>query len=185
VRPSFAAKARRVEAIGSLRQKLIYVLLQDGLQQMGLDAEFGGNDARHTRGPVQQRVAHGAGDFINRRIGGCDIKQPALAFIQCEALGFHLQGELRNLEAGEGRALGRRAASKWGTLRVRGFQQPGACLGDVPLAIGLVRSALCMVVSLTPRRRAASRVEGVSSAMAATSRRALVRVQEMISLSAP
>jgi hypothetical protein len=40
------------------------------------------------------------------------------------------------------------------------------------------------VVSLTPRRRAASRVEDVSSAMAATSRRALVGVQEMISLSA-
>jgi DNA-binding transcriptional MocR family regulator len=40
------------------------------------------------------------------------------------------------------------------------------------------RSALCMVVSLTPRRRAASRVEGVSSAMAATSRRASVRVQK-------
>jgi len=36
---------------------------------------------------------------------------------------------------------------------------------------------LCMVVSLTPRRRAASRVEGLSSAMAATSRRALVRIQ--------
>jgi hypothetical protein len=41
----------------------------------------------------------------------------------------------------------------------------------------LFQYALCMVVSLTPRRRAASRVEGVSSAMAATSRRALVRVQ--------
>jgi hypothetical protein len=82
VRLSLAADAGRVEAIGSLRQKLIDVLLQDGLQQMGLDAEFGGNDARHARGPVQQRVAHGAGDFVNRRIGGCDIEQPALAFIE-------------------------------------------------------------------------------------------------------
>jgi hypothetical protein len=41
---------------------------------------------------------------------------------------------LRDLDAGEGRALGRRAASEGGTLRVRGFQQPSACLGDVPLA---------------------------------------------------
>jgi hypothetical protein len=56
------------------------------LQQMGLDAEFGGNDAGHARGPIQQRVAHGAGDFINRRIGCRYIQQPALAFIQCEAL---------------------------------------------------------------------------------------------------
>ena len=46
VRLSLAADAGRVEAIGSLRQKLIDVLLQDGLQQMGFDAEFGGNDAR-------------------------------------------------------------------------------------------------------------------------------------------
>ena len=43
MRLSLAADAGRVEAIGSLRQKLIDVLLQDGLQQMGLDAEFGGN----------------------------------------------------------------------------------------------------------------------------------------------
>jgi len=41
VRLSLAADAGRVEAIGSLRQKLIDVLLQDGLQQMGFDAEFG------------------------------------------------------------------------------------------------------------------------------------------------
>jgi hypothetical protein len=34
------------------------------------------------------------------------------------------------------------------------------------------RSALWMAVSLTPRRRAASRVEAVISGMAATSRRA-------------
>ena len=81
---------------------------------MGFDAEFGSNDAGHARGPIQQRVTHGAGDFINRRIGGRDIQQAALAFIQCEALGFHLQGKLRDLEPGEGRALGRRAASKWG-----------------------------------------------------------------------
>ena len=46
VRLSLAADAGRVEAIGSLRQKLIDVLLQNGLQQMGLDAEFGGNHAR-------------------------------------------------------------------------------------------------------------------------------------------
>jgi hypothetical protein len=45
VRPSFAADAWRVEAIGSLRQKLIDVLLQDGLQQMGFDAELGGKGA--------------------------------------------------------------------------------------------------------------------------------------------
>ena len=37
-----AADARRVEATGSLRQQLIDVLLTDSLQQMGLDAEFGG-----------------------------------------------------------------------------------------------------------------------------------------------
>jgi hypothetical protein len=62
------------------------VLLQDGLQQMGLDAEFGSNDAGHARGPIQQRVTHGAGDFINRRIGGRDIEQAALDFIKCQAL---------------------------------------------------------------------------------------------------
>ncbi len=43
---SLAVDAGRVEAIGSLRQKLIDVLLQDGLQQMGFDAEFGGNDCQ-------------------------------------------------------------------------------------------------------------------------------------------
>jgi hypothetical protein len=79
------------------------VLLQDGLQQMGFDIQFGGDDARDTRGPIQQRIAHGAGDFINRGIGGRDIQQPALAFIKCQALGFDLQGKLRNLKPGEGR----------------------------------------------------------------------------------
>jgi hypothetical protein len=71
--------------IGSLRQKLIDVLLQDRLQQMEFDAEFGGNHARNTRGPVQQHVTHGAGDFVNRRIGGGDIQQPALAFVERQA----------------------------------------------------------------------------------------------------
>ncbi len=95
----------------------------------------------HACGPIQQRVTHGAGDFVNRRIGGRDIQQPALAFIQCEALGFHLQRKLRDLEASEGRALGHRAASEGGTLPVRGIQQPGVCLGDIPLAIRLARDA--------------------------------------------
>jgi hypothetical protein len=49
------------------------------------------------RGRIQTRVAHGAGDFINRHIGGRAIQQPALAFIKRQALGFDLQGELRNL----------------------------------------------------------------------------------------
>jgi len=105
VRLSLAAEAGRVEAIGSLRQKLIDVLLQDGLQQMGLDAEFGGNHARDTCGPIQQRIAHGAGDFINRRIGSRDVEQPALAFIKRQALGFDLQGELRDIQPGKGCAL--------------------------------------------------------------------------------
>jgi hypothetical protein len=121
VRLSLAADAWRVEAIGSLRQKLIDMLLQDGLQQMGFDADFGGNDARHARGPVQQRVAHGAGDLINGRIGCRDVEQPALAFIKRQALGFDLQRELRDLQPGERCALGRRAAANRGTLRVRGF----------------------------------------------------------------
>jgi hypothetical protein len=140
-RLSLAADAGRVEAIGSLRQKLIDVLLQDGLQQIGLDAEFGGNHARDARGPVQQRVTHGAGDFIDRRIGGRDIKQPALAFIERQALGFDLQRKLRDLQSGEGRALGISAAVERGPLRVCGVQQPSACLGDVPLAIGCPASA--------------------------------------------
>ena len=90
-----------------------------------------------TRGPIQQRVTHGARDFINRRIGGGDIQQPALAFIKRQALCFDLQSELRDFQPGGGRALSRRAASIQGTLRVCGIQQPGACPGDVPLAIGL------------------------------------------------
>jgi hypothetical protein len=99
---SLAANAGRVESIGSLRQKFIDVLLQNGLQQMRLDTEFGGDHACDTCGPIQQRVAHGAGDFINRRIGGRDIEQAALAFIERQALGFDLKGELRDLEPGEG-----------------------------------------------------------------------------------
>ena len=116
---------------------------------MGLNTEFGGNDAGHARGPVQQRVTHGAGDFVDRRIGGGDIQQPALAFIERQALGFDLQGELRNLEASEARTLGRRAAAKLGTLRVRGIQQPSACLGDIPLArSGLVKPKACMLAMI-------------------------------------
>ncbi len=97
VRPSFAADAWGVEAIGSLRQKLIDVLLQNGLQQMRFDIQFGGNHACDTRRPIQQRVAHGAGDFVNRRIGGRDIQQAALAFVERQALGFDLQRKLRDL----------------------------------------------------------------------------------------
>ena len=64
-------------------------------------------------------------------------------------------------------ALGRRAAAKRGTLRVYCFWQPGVCLGDVPLAIGLTRDAaspfgLVHGGVADARRRAASRVEDVS-----------------------
>ena len=76
----------------------------------------------HACGPIQQRVAHGAGDFINHRIGDGNIQQPALALIKCQALGFDLQGKLRNLQPGKGCALGRRAAAERGALRVGGFQ---------------------------------------------------------------
>jgi len=88
---------------------------------MGFDAEFSGSHARNTCGPIQQRVAHGAGDFINRRIARRDIRQPTLAFIEGQAPGFNLQGELGDLEARDGRVLGRRAAAQRGTLRVRGL----------------------------------------------------------------
>jgi hypothetical protein len=55
-------------------------------------------------GPIHQRVAYGAGDFVNRRIGSCDMEQPACAFIKRQALCFDLQGELRDFQPGEGRA---------------------------------------------------------------------------------
>jgi hypothetical protein len=70
------------------------------LQQSGLDTEFGGNHARDARGPIQRRVAHGAGDFFDCRVGCGDIEQPALASIKCQASRFDLQRELRDLEAG-------------------------------------------------------------------------------------
>jgi hypothetical protein len=47
---------------------------------------------------------YGAGDFVNRRIGSCDMEQPACAFIKRQALCFDLQGELRDFQPGEGRA---------------------------------------------------------------------------------
>ena len=78
-----------VEAIGRLRQQVVDVALQDGLQQMRVDADLGGDQAGDARRPVQQRVAYRAADPIERGIGLGDVDQAALGLVEREALRFY------------------------------------------------------------------------------------------------
>jgi len=53
VRGPISSKACWVEAIGGLRQQVVDVALQDGLQQMRIDTDFGGDQARDAGRPIQ------------------------------------------------------------------------------------------------------------------------------------
>jgi hypothetical protein len=57
------------------------------------------------RRPVQRRVPDRAADLVERGIGLVDVDQATLGLVQREPLRLHLQGELRHLEPGEGRAV--------------------------------------------------------------------------------
>jgi len=115
------------------------VLLQDGLQQVGIDPELGRDQAGDAGRPVQQRIAHRAGDLVDRRVGLRDVEQPALVLVQRQALGFHLERQLRDLQPGIGRALGAGASGQGRAVRVGGLDQAAAGLVDVPGAVRLAR----------------------------------------------
>ena len=58
---------------------------------MWIDADLGGDQARNTSEPFQQRVASGAANLVQR--GNClgEIDQAALGLVQGEALRLNLQ----------------------------------------------------------------------------------------------
>jgi hypothetical protein len=137
LRRPIPSEACWIEAIGGLRQHVVDVALQDRLQQMRVDADLGGDQARDAGRPVQQRVAHGAADLVERGTGLGDVDQAALGLVQREALRLHLQRELGDLQPGEGRALGAGAAGQGRAGGVGGLGQAAAGLVDVPLAVRL------------------------------------------------
>jgi hypothetical protein len=53
VRGPIPSEACWVEAIGGLRQQVVDVALQDGLQQMRIDTDFGGDQAGDAGWPIQ------------------------------------------------------------------------------------------------------------------------------------
>ena len=86
----------RVEAIGRLREQVGRALLEHGLDEVGIGTEVGRDQAGDAGRPVQQGVAHGTGDLVDRAVGGRGVEQPALLGIEGHALGFDLQGQLRH-----------------------------------------------------------------------------------------
>ena len=115
--------------------------LQDGLQQMRVDADLGGDQSGDASRPVQKRVSHRAADFVERGIGLGDVDQAALGFAEREALRLHLQRELRDFQPGEGRALGAGATGQGRAGVVSGFRQATSGLVDVPLTVRLAGNA--------------------------------------------
>ena len=72
-------------------------------------------DLQYSGGPVQQRIAHGTGDLVDRGIRHCGIEQPGLLFVERQAAGFNLEGQFRYLESGKGRGIGGKAATRCST----------------------------------------------------------------------
>ena len=131
-------------------QQGVHLLLQDGLDEMRVAADFGGDLPGDAGGPVQHRIAHAGDDFIYAVIGGLDIDQLALGLIERQALCIDVQREPRQRQPAEGgglRRLGqRRAAGRYGLCQApaRGSDIPGAIrlAGD---AAGTLGAKYCRV----------------------------------------
>ncbi len=105
------------------------------------------------RGPIQQRVVHGAGDFINRRICGRDIQQPgaclgdipfATRFACNAASAFGLvHGGVADAKASRRVATCGSSVLRFGgdTLVDNEARQVGQAGGDARLAAGALRDA--------------------------------------------
>ena len=135
------------------------MLLQHGLHQVRFHPEVGGDQSGHPGGPVQQGVAHGAGDLVDGGIGGRHIEEPGLLLVEGQTAGFDLQRQFRNLQAGKGRAVteagpsagagaarpGRRGTdrhtSQGGSHGIGGLDQAAAGLLDIPLTVRLADNA--------------------------------------------